>query len=83
MERYLLEQISDLSAKLVQKLYALEEAVKKAEAEKELEQKALLFKGSVFTAMCELREVADSLETLVAKKHWAMPDYADLLFGVF
>jgi len=83
MERYLLEQISDLSAKLVQKLYALEEAVKKAESEKELEHKASLFKSSVFAAMCELRETADSLETLVAKKHWAMPDYADLLFGVF
>ena len=33
-------------------------------------------------AGCKLRLVVDELETLVSKKYWTLPTYADLLYSV-
>jgi glutamine synthetase len=32
--------------------------------------------------MSELRLIVDELETIVAKKYWPLPSYADLLYSV-
>lgn len=82
LESYLLKNVSDLSAKLLQNLITLEEAVKKADSKADTTEKATEYSKSVFPLMGKLRETADSLEALVGKKYWAMPDYVDLLFGV-
>ncbi len=82
LEAYLLKRLSDLSAKLLEKLTALESAVEKADKETEIEHKASAYSKSVVAAMGALREVVDAAEQLVAKKHWSLPTYAELLFGV-
>ena len=40
------------------------------------------YRNSVFMAMTELRLIVDELETLVAKKYWTLPTYAELLYSV-
>lgn len=43
---------------------------------------AMYYKDHVFTAMQELRAVADELEGLTAKRYWPYPTYGDMLFSV-
>ena len=46
------------------------------------QEQADYYRGHVFRDMSELRLVVDELETLVSKKHWTLPTYADLLYSV-
>ena len=46
------------------------------------EKTCLLYTSHVFTAMQELRAVADELEGLTAKRYWPYPTYGDMLFSV-
>ena len=43
---------------------------------------AKYYQSEVLVAMNELREIADKLETMVAKDFWPMPTYTDLLYNV-
>ena len=43
---------------------------------------AKFYTAQVIPAMAELREIADTLETKVAKKYWPFPTYGDLLLRV-
>ena len=43
---------------------------------------AKYYQDEVLLVMAELREVADRLETMVAKDFWPMPTYTDLLYNV-
>ena len=43
---------------------------------------AKYYQDVVLVAMNELREIADKLETMVAKDFWPMPTYTDLLYNV-
>jgi len=43
---------------------------------------ASFYRDGIFSAMSELRLCVDELETLVAKKHWPLPSYAELLHSV-
>ena len=43
---------------------------------------ATYYYETVFSAMQELRAVADELETITAAKYWPFPTYGDLLFRV-
>ncbi|MCL2062317.1 MAG: glutamine synthetase III [Firmicutes bacterium] len=82
LETFLLKSVSDLSAKLLKNLTALENAVQKADKLSSTVTKASAYGTSVLSAMNALRETADSLEAITAKKHWALPSYAELLYGV-
>ncbi|MCL1863669.1 MAG: glutamine synthetase III [Defluviitaleaceae bacterium] len=75
LEKYLLENISNLSAALLEDLLILE---------KNLAQKksASHYSKKVIPAMAALRKTVDTLETLVAKKHWPLPSYGELLHSV-
>ena len=42
----------------------------------------MFYRESVFTAMQELRAVADEMESLVGEKYWPYPTYGALLFSV-
>ena len=42
----------------------------------------IFYRDKIFAAMSELRLIVDELETLVAKKHWPFPKYAELLYSV-
>jgi glutamine synthetase len=79
----LLAEVSSLAAALKKNVAILEESVEKASnAHGDTYEQASLFRFDVFEKMAALREVADTLETLVDKDVWPMPTYGDLLFNV-
>ena len=45
-------------------------------------EQAVAYRDLVVTAMAELREDADALETLVDAEYWPMPSYTELLFNI-
>jgi len=81
-ETELLTEISALTATLHGNVKALEKAVEAAEAVPEIGERSMAFKDTVIPAMEALRETADKLELITAKKHWPFPTYGDLLFSV-
>ena len=82
LEEYLLDKIASLSGYMLEKLTELELALITSKQEQETEPLARFYRDSVFARMSELRFTVDELETLVAKKHWPMPTYADMLYSV-
>jgi glutamine synthetase len=82
LEEYLLNRIAKLSAGLLKKLTVLENVLLESKEEQDIFTQARFYRDRVFTAMAELRLVADELETLVAKKYWPLPSYARMLYSV-
>ncbi|MCL2214549.1 MAG: glutamine synthetase III [Treponema sp.] len=82
VEEHFLNNIAKLSACVLKKLTALENAILESSQDREILAQAAFFRDSIFTAMSELRLIVDELETLVAKKHWPIPTYAELLYSV-
>ena len=82
LEERRLTRICALSGCIVNKLDALEDAVLKANDIDGIEAQARYYRDMVLGSMTELRLTVDELETIVARKHWPMPDYAELLYSV-
>ena len=82
MEESLLSKISKLSSCLIKKLSALEITILESKNDRNIFDCASFYRDGVFSAMSELRLIVDELETLVAKKYWPLPSYADLLYSV-
>ena len=82
LEENFLHSISKLSAGILKKLSALESAILETKEERKILAQAGFYRDRIFTAMSELRLIVDELETLVAKKHWPLPTYAEMLFSV-
>jgi glutamine synthetase len=78
----ILKSVSCELAKANTALKGLEAAVAKASAEKNNKAQAYLYKDEVKVEMDKLRKAVDTLETLVDKKVWPVPAYADLIFEV-
>ena len=45
-------------------------------------EQAIFYRDKIFSAMCELRLIADELETLIANKYRTLPTYAEMLHSV-
>ena len=82
LERILLGSISNLTGSLVSLLDHLEDVLGKAEKKQDLLAKAVFYRNKVLPAMDALRLVVDELETYVARKHWPLPSYAEMLYSV-
>ena len=83
LEGNLLNRIATLSAGLAKKLSVLESVLSEYKTNGlEILEQASFVRDQVVVAMSELRQVVDELETLVAKKHWRLPSYAELLYSV-
>lgn len=82
LEEHYLAKIAKLSGCLLKKLDALEEAILETKNQSDLYTKACFYRDRVFGAMSELRLIVDELETIVAKKHWPLPTYAEMLYSV-
>ncbi len=82
VEEALIQKLSTLTACMYQKLEALDEALVNTKDYTDVQELAMYYKDGVFTAMQELRAVADEIETNTAKKFWPYPTYGDLLFSV-
>jgi len=62
------------------KLSTLEGATEAAHHIANTEKRAIAFRDKVFTAQADLRLDIDALETLLPKRLWPVPPYADMLF---
>ncbi|MBR6756387.1 MAG: glutamine synthetase III [Peptococcaceae bacterium] len=83
MEESLIAEISQRAAALYQKTVALDKLMNESKKHEEnVQDCAIYYKEQVFTAMEELRVVADELETLVGQEYWPFPTYSDLLFKI-
>lgn len=79
----LLTEVSSLTGSLKKSITVLEEAVEKASnAHGDIYEQASLYRFDVFEKMATLREVVDTLETLVDKDVWPMPTYGEILFNI-
>jgi len=82
LEEHLLGKISKLSDCMLEKLDSLENALLGTKGESDVLTLAKFYREQVFRAMSELRLIVDELETLVAKKYWPLPAYAEMLYSV-
>ena len=82
LEEQWLGKIAKLSGCMLKKLDALENTLIDAKQEGEVDTLARFYRDRVFIAMSELRLVVDEIETLVAKKYWPVPTYAEMLYSV-
>jgi glutamine synthetase len=82
LEEHLVGKLSKLSSCMIKKLEALESAILETKSEKDALSLARFYRDRVFGSMSELRMVIDELETLVAKKYWPYPTYAEILYSV-
>ena len=78
----LLAKTSEGADALYDAIENLETAREKASAAGEYFVKAGAFKEYVIPAMENVRKIADELETVVGKKFWPVPTYAEMLFKV-
>lgn len=81
-ETKLLEKVSRLGRSLFEKCEALGAAVTKAKDVKDSLKSAGYYRETVYAAMCDLRAVADELETVISAKYWAYPTYGEILYSV-
>ncbi|MGN1113649.1 MAG: glutamine synthetase III [Oscillospiraceae bacterium] len=81
-ETDLVKRLSTLSTQTYKKLGELEDTVVKAGDIEDVQELANYYHDVVFTAMGELRAVADEIESLVGEKYWPYPTYGEMLFYV-
>ena len=67
---------------LYEKLIELETVTEESKAMKETLPAAILARKELFTKMEELREIVDTLETMLPRKMWPFPTYAEILYSV-
>lgn len=82
LEEKLLDKLSKLAENLFVGLGKLEDKLCQV---REIKDKLALAKGyreQVLSTMNELRLTVDELETIVSKKHWTLPTYAEILYSV-
>ena len=82
LEEYLLNEIAGSAPLLLKRLIVLEDALIASKEVSGVYDIARFYRDKVFSAMSELRLVVDELETIVAKKHWPLPTYADIFISV-
>ena len=82
LEEHFLNNVTKLSACLLKNLITLEAIVLESSQDREILAQAMFYRDRIFTAMSELRLIVDELETFVARKHWPIPTYAELLYSV-
>ena len=82
LEEQLLDKISKLAGCMAKKLDVLETALLDSKQDRNVEESARFYRDRVFSSMSELRFTVDELETLVAKKYWPIPTYAEMLYSV-
>lgn len=80
VQKELLGKVSKLLGSANEKLAALEEAIEKAHAVKDLARRAEAFRDEVFVAANDLRKDIDALEGLTPANLWPVPTYAEMLF---
>ncbi len=60
----------------------LERLVSLVRETSDMSEKAQIIKNQIIKTMLELREVVDTIETIIDLEYWPMPTYIDLLFSI-
>ena len=81
-EKKLVTKLSFLTDQIAEKNDALETAMTKLNAVRDIREEAEMIRDEILPKMADLRACADEAETLTAAKHWPFPTYGKLLFGV-
>ena len=76
------DKLTSLTESLMNKIDTLDEAAAGVPDTDDVFEVANYYRDVVIGKMTELREVADKLETVVAKEYWPFPTYTDLLYRV-
>ncbi|MBQ8636550.1 MAG: glutamine synthetase III [Clostridia bacterium] len=79
--RLLAEKLSIGTEKLITAIDNLDSIVSKTPSAADIAT-ATYYKDKVLPAMAEVREIADSMETIVGRDYWPLPTYTDLLYRV-
>lgn len=82
LEEHLVSKLSKLSSSLIKKLEVLENILLETKTQSDSLSLARFYRDKVFVSMSELRLIVDELETVVAKKYWPYPTYAEILYSV-
>ena len=81
-EENLLRKLAEGSDRLYEAIEVLDEDIARAANYTDRSMLAFYFKETVIPAMNAVREVADEMELLTAKKYWPYPSCGDLLFSI-
>ena len=79
--RQLAEKLSDGTEKLITAIDALDNIMANIPQANDIDT-AIYYKDTVLPAMAKVREVADGMESIVARDYWPFPTYTDLLYRV-
>jgi len=82
LEGELLIKLSTLGDKLGKDIASLEKTLSDAENQTGTLATAQFYGSNVISAMNELRETVDTLETLVDENYWPLPSYGEILYSV-
>lgn len=77
----ILNKLMHLIAALQTKRGQLETVYSKAESAHTEDEKAKLLAVEVSTAMAEIRQISDELESLIGDDYWPLPKYREMLFS--
>ncbi|MEE0945507.1 MAG: glutamine synthetase III [Acutalibacteraceae bacterium] len=81
-ERSVAEKISELCDSIYSDALKLEDAIKTAESNSCILQKAKAYRDNIIPIMNSMRNSVDTAETLVDENEWPYPNYCDLLYSV-
>ena len=76
----LIKQISNHIQNIKNKVHAMTEARKKANAEEDMYKKSVMYDKDVRPYLEDIREHIDKLELIVDNEMWPLPKYRELLF---
>ena len=77
-----LTRVSTLADTLYDRTEDLDATLSAAGDIENLEARSIHYRNCVLTAMSQLREAADELESIVSAKHWPYPSYGTILYRV-
>jgi glutamine synthetase len=80
VQRKILSKVSALIKSAYRNVEKLEAEMEKAHRISDAFKRATAFRDKIFNVMNALRKDIDALETIVPRKLWPVPTYADLLF---
>ena len=78
-----LERLSELTDEILEKVEALEEALKRLGGFEDIISTSEAIRDDVLPKMEELRKYVDEAEMLTSEKCWPFPSYGKLLFSVY
>ncbi|MCI6457514.1 MAG: glutamine synthetase III [Clostridium sp.] len=82
LEVSLVKKLSSLNSCLDIKIEKLNTSLLEAKNYDDPKENAEFYRDNIKVQMQEVRAIADELESMVSKKYWPFPTYADLLFSI-